>query len=49
MPFPDHRDRREAVFLYYADNFVKVRYWHIADNPTALAVVRFWTIADTVG
>ena len=22
------------------------RFWHIADNPTAPAFVRFWTIAD---
>ena len=22
------------------------RYWHLADNPTVPAFVRFWTIAD---
>ena len=25
------------------------RYWHIADNPTTPAFVRFWTKADKVG
>ena len=25
-----------------------VRYWHLADNPTAPAFVRFWTKADKV-
>jgi hypothetical protein len=26
-----------------------VRYWHLADNPTAPAFVRYWTEADKVG
>ena len=26
-----------------------VRYWHLADNPTASAFVRFWTTADKGG
>jgi hypothetical protein len=40
--FGFRRDRREAVFLFPTGQFANVCFWHIADNPTAPALVRFW-------